>query len=65
MNETIRLTETIEQEREMVLEIVRKYNQNVSIVQNLDIGHTSPQICLPVGKKIMINSTDKSIKVEF
>lgn len=52
-------------QREMVLEIVRKYNQNVSIVQNLDIGHTSPQICLPVGKKIMINSTDKSIKVEF
>lgn len=52
-------------QREMVLEIVRKYNQNIPIVQNLDIGHTSPQICLPVGKKIVIDSINKIIKVEF
>jgi muramoyltetrapeptide carboxypeptidase LdcA involved in peptidoglycan recycling len=52
-------------QREMVLEIVRKYNQDIPIIQNLDIGHTSPQICLPVGKKIVIDSSSKTIKVEF
>jgi muramoyltetrapeptide carboxypeptidase LdcA involved in peptidoglycan recycling len=52
-------------QREMVLEIVRKYNQNIPIIQNLDIGHTAPQICLPVGKKIFINSAAKTIQVEF
>lgn len=52
-------------QREIVLEIVRKYNQDVPIIQNLDFGHTAPQICLPVGKKIMIDSGNKSIKAEF
>jgi len=52
-------------QREMVLEIVRKYNEDIPIIQNLDIGHTSPQICLPVGKKLLIDSGSKSIKVEL
>ena len=52
-------------QREMVLEVVRQYNRNIPIIQNLDIGHTAPQICLPVGKKIIINSTNKTIKAEF
>jgi len=52
-------------QREMVLEIVRKYNQEIPIIQNVDIGHTSPQICLPTGKEIIINSTKKKITIEF
>lgn len=52
-------------QQEMVLEIVRKYNQNIPIIQNVDIGHTSPQICLPSGKKMIIDSINKTIKVEF
>ncbi|MFA6007390.1 MAG: S66 peptidase family protein [Candidatus Shapirobacteria bacterium] len=52
-------------QREMILDIVRKYNKNIPIIQNLDIGHTAPQICLPVGKKILINSTAKTIQAEF
>jgi len=52
-------------QRDMVLEIVRKYNQDIPIIQNLDIGHTAPQICLPVGKKATINFSDKTIKMEF
>jgi len=52
-------------QREMVLEITRKYNQDIPIIQNMDFGHTSPQICLPVGKKIVIDSINKIIKVEF
>jgi muramoyltetrapeptide carboxypeptidase LdcA involved in peptidoglycan recycling len=53
------------EQRAMVLEIVRKYNKNIPIIQNLDFAHTSPQICLPSGKKIIIDSINKSIKVEF
>jgi len=49
----------------MVIEIVRKYNQIIPIVQNLDFGHTSPQIPLPVGKNININSSKKTISAEF
>ncbi len=52
-------------QREMFLEIVRKYNPAVPIIQNIDIGHTSPQICLPSGKKMAINSINKTIEVEF
>lgn len=52
-------------QREMVEEIVRKYNQEIPIVQNLDFGHTAPQICLPVGRKIIIDSEEKIIKAEF
>lgn len=52
-------------QREMILEIVRKYNREIPIIQNMDFGHTSPQICLPVGKEVIINLTDKSIKSEF
>ncbi len=52
-------------QRKMVLEIVRAYNPSVPIVQNLDIGHTSPQICLPVGKLMQIYSVNQKISVEF
>lgn len=52
-------------QREMFLETVRKYNPTVPIVQNIDIGHTSPQICLPTGKRMSIDSLNKTIKVEF
>jgi len=34
-------------------------------VQNLDFGHTDPQIALPYGMPIRINSTTKQIFVEF
>lgn len=52
-------------QREMVLEIVRKYNQNIPIIQNLDFGHTSPQICLPTGKKIVVDTNNSLMKIEF
>lgn len=53
------------EQREMVLEIVRKYNNNIPIVQNMDFGHTSPQICFPSGKKIKIDSRERKIFVDF
>ena len=54
-----------QEQRAVFLETFRKYNPDMPIIQNLDIGHTSPQICLPVGKKMIIDSINKIVKVEF
>lgn len=53
------------EQREMVLEIVRRYNKHIPIIQNMDFGHTSPQICLPSGKRVRIDSTLKKIYAQF
>jgi len=50
---------------ETVLDTVRRYNQSCPIIQNLDIGHTHPQIALPIGREILISSTKKSIQAYF
>lgn len=52
-------------QREKILEVVRQYNPVVPIIQNMDFGHTDPQICLPYGKKLRILSSQKKIFVEF
>jgi len=52
-------------QRNTILETVRQYNKTCPLVQNLDFGHTSPQICLPVGRKIRIDSKHKKLFCEF
>jgi muramoyltetrapeptide carboxypeptidase LdcA involved in peptidoglycan recycling len=52
-------------QRETVLNIVRVYNKDIPIIQNFDIGHTVPQVCLPMGKMIRIDSDNKKIFAEF
>lgn len=54
-----------EKQRETILETVRTYNESIPVVQNLDFGHSDPQICLPMGKRVVIDSDNKSIKIEF
>ncbi len=54
-----------DKQRQTILEIVRKYNPSIPIVQNLDFGHTAPQIPLPMGKKMQIETGSKKIFVEF
>jgi muramoyltetrapeptide carboxypeptidase LdcA involved in peptidoglycan recycling len=53
------------EQRETILKSFRKYNNFSPIIQNFDIGHTAPQICLPVGNKIIIDSENKKIKIDF
>lgn len=53
------------QQREMVLEIVRKYNSNIPIIQNLDFGHSDPQISMPYGSKIRIDTQNQKIFANF
>ncbi len=53
------------EQRETILKVVRAYNPTISVVQNLDFGHTSPQISLPYGGHIRIDAQVKKIFVTF
>ncbi len=53
------------QQREAILETVRKYNKEIPVVQNLDFGHTDPQIPMPYGKPVRIDAENKKIFVNF
>jgi muramoyltetrapeptide carboxypeptidase LdcA involved in peptidoglycan recycling len=63
--------ETLEKEvykkeqREVFLNTIRKYNKDCPVIQNLDFGHTDPQICMPLGCEIIINCNDKSLTTSF
>jgi len=54
-----------EEQREAILKAVRHYNKTVSIIQNLDFGHTNPQIALPYGGRIRIDEKEKKILASF
>jgi muramoyltetrapeptide carboxypeptidase LdcA involved in peptidoglycan recycling len=53
------------QQRETILATVRTYNASVPVVQNLDFGHTSPQICVPFGKLLSIDANNRRIIANF
>jgi len=52
-------------QREITLDVIRRYNKTAPVIQNMDFGHTDPQICLPYGKSVRINSSAKKIFAEF
>ena len=52
-------------QRQAILETVRKYNASVPVVQNLDFGHTNPQIAMPYGRRIRILCRTKQILAEY
>lgn len=52
-------------QRETILRAFRQYNKIAPVVQNLDFGHTDPQIPLPYGMPIRLDSMTKQIFVEF
>ncbi len=54
-----------EEQRETIIKMVRNYNQNIPIIQNLDFGHTAPQICMPNGRNIRIDGANKKIFAQF
>lgn len=53
------------EQRRAILETVRKYNTVCPIIQNMDFGHTNPQIPLPYGNKIRIDNDNKKIYATF
>ena len=50
---------------DIVLKTIRSYNQEIPVVQNLNIGHTDPQIVLPNGNKARLQSKEKKIFLTY
>lgn len=54
-----------EEQRNTVLKVVREYNKEMPVVQNLDFGHTDPQVVLPSGNRARIVSSEKEIYLTY
>lgn len=48
-----------------VIKVVRAYNTQIPIVQNMNFGHTDPQVPMPYGGKCRITGASKKIFVTF
>ena len=53
------------QQRDTVIKTVREYSKTIPIVQNLDFGHTDPQIALPMGGHAKIDPVKKKIFLKY
>lgn len=53
------------QQREAILKAVRQYNPSIPVIQNMDFGHTEPQIPMPYGMPVKISSENKKIIAAF
>lgn len=53
------------EQRDMILKVVREYNKNIPVIQNLDFGHTDPQAVLPKGGKVRIDNANKKIFLTY
>lgn len=52
-------------QNEAILKAVRTYNKTIPVVQNLNFGHTDPQIPMPYGNEVRINSKNRLIFANF
>lgn len=53
------------EQREAIIKAIREYNKEICIVQNMDFGHTDPQIPMPMGSEVEIDVKNKKIFVNF
>ena len=53
------------QQRQTVIKTIRDYNKDIPIVQNVDFGHTAPQIVIPYGGMAKIDPTNKKIYLSY
>lgn len=53
------------EQRETVINVVREYNKEIPIVQNVDFGHTDPQIVLPLGGKARVVSSERKLFLNY
>lgn len=54
-----------DRQRQTVLRAVRGYNRTIPVIQNVDFGHTAPQLILPSGGKARISSSDRKIYLTY
>jgi muramoyltetrapeptide carboxypeptidase LdcA involved in peptidoglycan recycling len=62
--DTDRVTHTTRQ-REAVLRAFAEYAPEAMIVFDVDLGHTDPQVVIPVGGAIEVNGPDRTITVTY
>ncbi len=55
----------VDAQQKAILETVRTYNKNIPVVQNMNFGHTDPQIPMPYGGRARVDSNTKRIFVYF
>ncbi len=48
-------------QQEAILKTVRNYNKTIPVVQNMDFGHTEPQIPMPYGNNIRFDSKERRV----
>ncbi|NQX89726.1 MAG: LD-carboxypeptidase [Halioglobus sp.] len=54
-----------DQQQEVVLGMIRSYNESIPVVQNMDFGHTDPQIAMPYGNQVKIYPSEQRITAIF
>lgn len=54
-----------QKQRETVVTTVREYNMEIPIVQNVDFGHTDPQIVLPIGRRAKLSPRFGTIEFDY
>lgn len=64
-NDTATKAKYREEQQETVLRVVREYNKDIPVVQNIDFGHTDPQVVLPNGNKARIISSENKILLTY
>ncbi len=53
------------QQQETIIRAVRQYNTEIPVIQNMNFGHTDPQIPMPYGSKVRIEGENKRIFADF
>ncbi len=48
-------------QQKAVIDSIRFYNRHIPVIQNMEFGHTDPQIVVPAGQKGRIDSKQKKI----
>jgi muramoyltetrapeptide carboxypeptidase LdcA involved in peptidoglycan recycling len=54
-----------DEQQKTIIDLIRKYNKTIPVIQNMDFGHTDPQIPIPFGNQIRIDSENKKIFATF
>jgi muramoyltetrapeptide carboxypeptidase LdcA involved in peptidoglycan recycling len=52
-------------QREVIVKTVRQYNKTIPIIQNIDFGHTDPQVVLPNGNMARVINQSKKILLSY
>jgi len=58
-------TTYINEQQKTILETVRMYNKKIPVVQNMNFGHTDPQILMPYGGIAKIKANEQKIYVTY